>query len=294
MKSPSVSIVLLNWNNSEETKECIKSIKKLTYENFDTWVLDNGSTDDSVKELKKLESKRISLVLGKENHGFAEGNNFLVKEILKTKNPDYVLILNNDTILPKELLSELVGAAEKRNASVIGPRLIDSEGNEIPNFCEMDKFLLNSNWEFPGNKNKIIKTDCVAGCCMLIKTEDYLRFGGFKKEYFIYNEETDLCFRMKKKGKKLFLNLNTTIIHAEGASFKKERKIPLYYHTRNQFLLRKDHYKFPMYTLFVMKYSLIEVPKKIIYLTITRQIKMIPTYFKGIFHGLFNLRGKRM
>ena len=294
MKEPSVSIVLLNWNGWKDTVECLDSIKKLNYKNFDVWILDNGSEDKSVAKLKKFESRNVHLVLSKINHGFAEGNNFLVKEILKAESPDYILILNNDTILPKDLLSRLMETVEKNEASIVGPKLIYPDGNEIPSFCKMDKYLWDSKWEIFKGINKVIETDSVCGCCMLIKTEDYLKFNGFKKEYVFFNEEVDLCFKIVESGGKIFLDLRTRLVHKEGASFRKEKKVSLYYYTRNEFLLRIDHYDKIKYGLFLLRYFLIFFPKKIVYLIITKQINMIPVYLKGIVHGLLNLRGKRM
>jgi GT2 family glycosyltransferase len=110
-----ISIVVLNWNGKEITEECLNSIKKQTFKDYEIILVDNNSTDGSSEYLKKRFPK-INLIQNKENYGYAKGNNIGIK---KAKG-DYVLILNNDIILDKNFLKEL--DKHKNKADILGAK----------------------------------------------------------------------------------------------------------------------------------------------------------------------------
>src|SRR3989344_2445038 len=95
MKNPKVSIIILNWNGWKDTIECIDSIKKISYPNYEIIVVDNASRGDDVNILKNKFWDFIRLIKNKENYGFAKGNNIAIKQVLKENKSDYVLLLNN-------------------------------------------------------------------------------------------------------------------------------------------------------------------------------------------------------
>src|SRR3989339_346256 len=122
MNKPLVYILILNWNGKEDTLECLSSLKKIDYPNYKTIVIDNGSTDDSVKIINKKYPK-IKIIENKKNLGYAEGNNVGIRYALKNK-ADYVLILNNDTIVDKKFLTELVKVGESNEkVGIVGPNV---------------------------------------------------------------------------------------------------------------------------------------------------------------------------
>ena len=167
---PRVSIIILNWNGWKDTIECLESLYKITYPNYDVIVVDNGSKDDSVEKIKayangeiKVESKffkynpknkpikvfevseedarygrfkrtlynkfdvnrRMILIRNKDNYGFTGGNNIAIQFALNVLNPDYVLLLNNDTVVDRNFLSELVKVAESDNRiGVLQPKIL--------------------------------------------------------------------------------------------------------------------------------------------------------------------------
>jgi GT2 family glycosyltransferase len=267
----------------------------MTYDNFNIWVLDNGSSDDSVKRLNNAKLRRTRVCVSPKNLGFTTGNNYLVKQVMKELSPEYLLVLNNDTTVAKNLLSLLVKTAKQRDASVVGPSIKNLQNIETAVCANMRKYLLYSSTEkIPSSKDKIFKTDYIHGCCMLIKSADYLSECGFRDEYFIYSEEVDLSFRLVEKGKGLFVNLLAKVKHKEGASFKKERRIPLYFHTRNQFLLRKDHLGFSGLLFFISTYMISKFPKKIAYLIWTSQLNMLKVYLIAVLDGIFNFRKRSL
>ena len=102
--SPSVAIIILNWNNWQDTVQCLESLSQIDYPNYQIVVVDNGSTDDSVLQLKQI-FNGISLFETERNLGFSGGVNFGIEQ---AKTSDLILLLNNDTLVEKDFLTGLV------------------------------------------------------------------------------------------------------------------------------------------------------------------------------------------
>jgi GT2 family glycosyltransferase len=119
---PSVYIVLLNWNGWRDTLECLHSLSKTDYRNWHLVIVDNGSTDDSVKQIHNARPD-VALIENQKNLGFAAGNNVGIRFALG-HGADYVFVLNNDTIVFSNTVSQLVGFAEKHpTAALMSPRI---------------------------------------------------------------------------------------------------------------------------------------------------------------------------
>jgi GT2 family glycosyltransferase len=119
---PPVYIVLLNWNGWQDTLECIRSLRHMEYWNWHVVVVDNGSTDDSVKRLKEA-CPEVSILETHKNLGFAAGNNVGIRFALRS-GAAYVFVLNNDTTVFSDTVSELVRFAEKQpRAAMMGPKI---------------------------------------------------------------------------------------------------------------------------------------------------------------------------
>jgi GT2 family glycosyltransferase len=123
MKYPKVSIIILNWNGLEDTSECLESLKKVTYANYETIVVDNGSDGDDVKILREKFGDYIHVINNDNNYGFAEGNNIGMRYVL-SRGTDYVLLLNNDTTVAPEFLVEMIQVGESdEKIGVLGPMI---------------------------------------------------------------------------------------------------------------------------------------------------------------------------
>ena len=119
---PKVAIILLNWNEYQDTIECVLSLKDMEYDNYEILIIDNGSTNDSVAILQE-KFPEVTLIKSKENLGFCEGNNVGIRHALKNGS-DYLFVLNNDTVVDKHVLEFLVKAAEDNNDMCIyAPKL---------------------------------------------------------------------------------------------------------------------------------------------------------------------------
>lgn len=125
IKEPLVYIIVLNWNGFEDTKECLESVEKIIYRNYKIALIDNGSESDDFAKLKNFvkTNKKIKLIRNKENLGFTGGVNQGMEESIERK-AKYSLLLNNDAIVDKNFLSEMVKVGElKKEIGVVGNKI---------------------------------------------------------------------------------------------------------------------------------------------------------------------------
>ena len=287
-KNPKVSIIVLNWNGWKDTIECLKSLNKITYSNYEIIIVDNGSTDESVKCLEKL--KKIKLILNKENLGFAEGNNVAIRRVLKENKSDFILLLNNDTVVEKNFLTKLVKTAQKeKKIGIVGPKIyyhdkrnvIQSAGSKINLYLG----------KFPRVKSeKNTAVDFVIGACLLIKTEVIRKIGLLDKRYFLLFEDTDWCFRAQKAGYLVLYVPNSTIWHKTSQSVKKISEV--YYYTRNLFWFEFKHANYFQLACFLLNYFVFIFPKYFFgYLFVKRDFNLWKNYTRGVIDGILS-RGK--
>ena len=156
--TPKIAIILLNYNNYEDTFACVESLQRVRYPNVDIIIVDNKSTNDSLEKLYELKSENIKIVDSGKNGGFAFGNNMGMK-IAREENSDYVLLLNNDTIvtenfLPMKKMSELQQAEsctiQKKTRS--GTQVEKSTGTIYERYIEesMEPYTAPREWKMLG------------------------------------------------------------------------------------------------------------------------------------------------
>lgn len=262
MKYPRVSIIILNWNGLKDTIECLNSIKKITYPNYETIVVDNGSSGDDVQVLRKKFGKSIRIIENKKNYGFAEGNNIAIRKVMNEKKSNYVLLLNNDTVVDKRFLDGLVKVAESdEKIGIVGPKIYyyDYNGRKDVIWFAGGKI----NWWLgrPYNIKEDNReyTDFITGCCMLIPIEKLKKVGLFDKTYFAYFEDADLCERFKRGGFKFKISEKSKIWHKTHKSTGKEGIFHLYM-ARNRLIFNKRYNSGIKYLFFMF---LQKYPKRI-------------------------------
>ena len=258
IKWPKVAIIVLNWNQKKVTANCILKLLKIDYSNFEIFVVDNGSNDDSYDFLKKKFGSRITLIWNKKNLGYAEGNNAGIKRALK-ENFDFVLILNNDTEPTKDFLTKLIKPAmatakigmlvpkvyysgTKKKLQSVGGQIVWCYGEaRLRGNCQLDK----------GQYDKLEEIDYAPGICVLVPTRVLKKIGRLPKDYFMYGEDVDWSLRAKSAGFKLIFVPSAEIFHQDSLSADSESAAKTYYYIRNILIFMKKWAPWQIWLYFV-------------------------------------------
>ena len=239
---PFISIVILNYNRAQDTIECIQSIKDIDYPNFKIILIDNCSVDNSINILRE-QLKDVQIIETGENLGYTGGVNFGLK-IAEEENPDYILLINNDTIVERTFLTELVSSMENHRKAAVACGTILCEHDRKKIWYAGGKIVKwrglavhnNKNSLFnPENSKNPVYTTFVTGCMMLIRTEYLMEIGPEDERFFMYLDDIELSSRIQKKGYELLYVPNSIIYHKV---FEKAKSpFMLYYSVRNRLLL---------------------------------------------------------
>ena len=215
-----VSIVILNYNAGELLSDCIESVFKTKYDNFEVILVDNASTDKSYKKCKEKFNK-INLIENEKNLGYCEGNNVGIREA-KGK---YVAILNPDTKVESNWLEELVTAYKKHGDGLYQPKILAFE-NRI--FESAGNMLQIFGFGFPkgrGEKDERQydepgKIGYASGACLFTSMKVLNKIGYFDPFLFLYHDDLELGWRAAQMGIKSFYVPSTTIYHLASYNLK--------------------------------------------------------------------------
>ncbi|MDO5825325.1 MAG: glycosyl transferase [Methanosphaera sp. rholeuAM130] len=302
MTEPVVTIILLNWNGYDDTLEALESLYQINYPNYNVIVVDNHSTNDSIEKiteyakgnirvetqytkycqnkpielahlcednLKRIDytstdsQKKLLLIENHENYGFAKGNNIAIDYTLKYDDPDYVLLLNNDTIVDADFLKNMMKVATAdESIGIIGPKFYYYDHNNsheeiwcIGSVVDLD--------HFPGHHSimeeegydlsaKVIECDWVSGAGLLIKKEA-IPEGYLDTSFFFGCEDVDLAMQVKTRGYKVVTVTDSLIWHKVGMSRHKNTQFKTEYnHIKTNLQFIKKHRKH--YYLYLPRY----------------------------------------
>ncbi len=247
MTAPLIYVLILHWKGKKDTLSCLASLEKVDYSPFETVVIDNGSFDSLEEEIHKKFPSVFFLQNGK-NLGYAEGNNRGILYAL-SQGAQAVLLLNNDTIVSPDFLTELVetkkafprgGIFGSKSLSLSLPDTIDHIGGfwkeEIAEFVCHDKGK-------PNYKSPPFLVDYVSGCALLIEKQVIEKIGLLDARFFLLWEEADFCTRAKKEGFEIVAAPSSLIWHKVSASFS-GKPLLHYYWWRNRLLFLKKNFPF--------------------------------------------------
>ena len=211
--------------------DCLNSIYKTVKDiDLEIYVVDNNSTDGSQPAVKK-EFPDVRLIENETNTGFAHANN----QALSIMQGKFAVLLNSDAVLKENSINKLLAfMTGNPSAGIAGVQLLNDDGsrqNSIDNFPSTETEIFNKSilrLFFPGkypSKNMAykdpIEVDSVIGACMIVRKEAMDEVGVFDEDYFIFLEETDWCFRMNKKGWKVYHVPDAEVFHLSGHSKKR-------------------------------------------------------------------------
>lgn len=261
--APQVTIIMLTWNSYDVTRDCLLSLRKLDYPAYKIILVDNGSVDGSWQKLAQ-EFPEVRVIRNEENLGFTGGNNVGMREALKN-GTDYLLLLNNDTIVSPSFLSEMIKVAETdRNIGMVNPKIYFFE--------PADKIWYAGGayvrWKtFPihfgvrqqddGSYNETKEVSFVTGCALLVRAETARTVGLLDETFFLSYEDVDWSVRAIESGYKAMYVPTSVIWHRD--SYDTKRNIGYkrnFYTMRNAVLCARKHLPLYQSPLFVLSMAL--------------------------------------
>ncbi len=241
----------------------------------------------------KGSNRSLVIIQNERNFGYSEGNNIGMRYALRAS-ADYVLLLNNDTVVDEHFLTELVRAADK-DASIgaIGPKIysydapsvIQSTGARKDFFTGTPISLNNGKTDDEANHFTIgglLPADYMSGACILTKRKVIEEVGKLDPTYFLYYEDQDWCTRISMAGYRIVCNLNSKIWHKKMASTSKAKRFSQYYPERSRVIYMRKYAQTSQFISFL----LFHIPYYVALLTKKRQFDDIPRFIQGLIDGL--------
>ena len=294
-----VAIVIVNWNTYMLTRSCIVSLNKCVYKNFEIFLVDNNSSDDSVEKLKK-EFKDLHFILNNENTGFCKANNQAIKKILSENSYNFIMLLNSDTEVSPFFIKPLIDTFKSnKKIGAVQPLILNWS----------DKSTI---WKYEGdinrtfgitshrNKNKIFLdekmksyTEWASGCCIFTTPSIFKEVGLFDEIFFAYYEDVDWSIRLKKQNYLIALSKLSEVYHHESGSSKSLKKQnegylspkSHYYNFRNHIILLRKH-KSDYNSLWIVIFQLIKITLFSLYFILRLRKKKFINLWKGVYDGL--------
>jgi len=286
---PKASVIILNWNNHQDTAACLNSLLEVSDVDFEVVLVDNGSTDGSAHKLarwaqshevplseysdpneqplkeisqgRKSGMQHIILFSLSTNLGFCAGNNLGIRQA-KINGIPYAVILNNDTIIEPNFLSTLIDYAEADpSIGLLGCQIRYADArNTVWWAGGTFSFWLTGKRLYDGQlssrlPDKPYPTEWVSGCMTLIPLPVFSRLGGYDERFFIWCDEWDLSLRVSRAGYKMMVVPSSVIYHKIGKSLGLNSPLTYYYSARNLLLLRRCHLTGLKWVCFLILYT---------------------------------------
>jgi GT2 family glycosyltransferase len=289
---PLVSIITVNYNQTEVTCALLSSLQNISYPNVEVLVIDNASADDP--QIIRQRFPNVNLVLNPINYGFAAGNNF---GLMRAKG-EYVLLLNNDTEVAKGFLEPLVN--KLNNDSSIGavspkiryfrdPNVIQYAGYTPMNYITMRNFAIGHRETDNGQYDEDKETYYAHGAAMLVPMKVVKEVGLMSYIFFLYYEEADWCERIKRAGYKIFYVHNSLVLHKESISTGKLSDLKIYYLNRNRLVFMRRNVEGRNFYLGLFYQLLFAVPKNAFTWLLKGRIRLFLAYYKAVIWNLNHL-----
>lgn len=234
---PRVHIIILNYNNYADTSACIQSVEKIDYPRYSIVIVDNASSDGSNKKLRE-EYPRHIFVQSTSNGGYAAGNNLGIKIALE-QGTDYIMILNNDTILSTESLRTMVDSLQSDTTAGMATCKIfyDRTKKHYPSAGNINKLLCAIVPLRNYDDENIQEVSYVAGCALVVKSSVFQKVGLLNEKFFMYFEDVEFSMRVGQYYRLLYVP-HVAINHKSGGGdqWHNYSAFYLYYSSRNRVL----------------------------------------------------------
>ena len=241
---PLVYIILVNYKGYSDTIDCVNSLLKIKYSNYKIVIVENASSDSELFKKNQFLNDNAVILYARENKGFSDGNNIGIRYAMQF-NPDYLLLLNNDTVVQSDFLNQLVKTAKKHKKTGIVTGKIFYYRNRESLWYSGGQYNRST-----GKTNQVMYDKSIneeknitfaSGCLMLISKECIQKVGLLDDSYFMYSEDTDYCCRVCDAGLKIIWNPHSIIYHKVSASAGDNSLFQQYYIIRNNFIMTKKY-----------------------------------------------------
>jgi GT2 family glycosyltransferase len=246
-----ISIVIVNWNTRALLLDCLASVYALVRDlRFEVFLVDNASTDGS-QNLIKSDFPQVKLIANDQNLGFSRANN----QAIRVSRGEYILLLNSDTVVSDDALGEMIRFMDEHpETGAATCVLLLADGTPQPFTCGRDptlsymvrrilRMLLKGRFMHDWRGAKVVETDWVTGACMMVRKRAIDEVGLLDENMFMYFEDNDWCYRMRKKGWKIYYYPFVQITHLCGRSADKPSRKEDYY--RSLIYFYRKHYSLP-------------------------------------------------
>jgi len=222
-KSPLIYIIIINYNGFKWLDKCLRSLFETKYDNFEVILVDNDSHDESAAFVRE-NFPRVRVIVNADNLGFCEGNNVGIREAIEN-GAEYVVLLNNDTIVTENWLTEIVAVGESEpQVGVLGCVQLNYEGTGFNTFTTEEASEHLAELENPETARSWIPMRWVEGSCFAIKRHVIEEVGMLDPIYFMYYEEIDYCRRVAAHGYAIGLVPRSHIHHYRGGTSRIDSK----------------------------------------------------------------------
>ena len=223
-----IGVVTVTYNSDKVLQPFLSDLFAQSFHNFNLYVIDNASEDKTLKILDDLNDNRVNQIRNHSNIGVAAANNIGIKKALEDK-CSHILILNNDIEFPKSLFKDMLVSIKKENCSMITPKIMYHSDKDIiwyagGGFKKSNGYLpyhTGFNENIKNNNYQSLYVDYASTCCLLIKKDVFETIGYMDEKYFVYFDDTDFLFRVKKEGvHKIYYDSQITLFHKVGSLTK--------------------------------------------------------------------------
>jgi GT2 family glycosyltransferase len=283
---PLVSIITVNYNHADVTCQMLESLFRITYPNYEVIVIDNGSPEDNPKIIKDR-FPEIQFIETGENLGFAGANNL---GICMSKGK-YILLINNDTVVTSEFLEPLVDKMESDTGiGAVSPKIryyYLPDTIQYAGMTHINSYTVRSraygHMEKDTGQHDSDRISAYAhGAAMMVSQEVVKKIGLMSMAFFLYYEELDWGFRMRKAGYKIYYVHNSLIYHLESVATGKESPFKTYYLNRSRLLYMRRNVRGPRSIIPILFQLLVAIPKNMLAFLLRGRVDLFRAYCRAV------------
>jgi GT2 family glycosyltransferase len=293
-KYPLVSVITVNYNQSNITMDLLKTLKQCSWPNIEIIVIDNASPADHPQRIRDA-FPSVTLIKSRKNLGFAGGNNLGIR----ASKGDYLLFLNNDTEVPPGFIKPMVDLFEKnKSIGMVSPKIKLWRTPSIIQYAgisRMNPFTVRNYGKGYYKKDgpefdHLSETGSVHGAAMMVPRRVIREAGMMSELYFLYYEEHDWAEKIRKAGYKIYYQPASTVLHKESVTTGKESPLKTYYMTRNRLIFARRNFSgFPFIISWLFQ-TFVSIPKNTVLFLMRKELQHFKAYYKAIIWNIVNYK----